>query len=177
MARHCGPAALALRSGGRNQFRALREEVMKIDRRRLAIAGAAVLGATSLSRIAPAVAADDPALSQAVEDLRKAIFAADKAKLAELTASELSYGHSSAVVQDQAAFIDGVVNRKATVKTLEFPDVKLFVAGDAGVARHRYVSDSEQDGKANHVDIGVLAVWQKQGGQWKLLARQGYKLG
>jgi hypothetical protein len=149
---------------------------MKINRRHLAIAGAAALGASSLLGNTPAFAADDPSLAQAVEELRKAILAADKAKLAALTASELSYGHSSAVVQDQPTFIDGVVNRKATVKSLDFPELKIFVAGDAGVARHRYVSDSEQDGKPTHVDIGVLAVWQKQEGQWKLLARQGFKL-
>jgi len=149
---------------------------MKIDRRHLAIAGAGVLGAASLLRNTPTFADDDPSLAQAVEELRKAIFSADKAKLAALTAAELSYGHSSAVVQDQPTFVDGVVNRKATVKSLDFPDLKTFVAGDAGVVRHRYVSDSEQDGKTTHVDIGVLEVWQKQGGQWKLLARQGYKL-
>jgi ketosteroid isomerase-like protein len=150
---------------------------MKIDRRHLALAGVAAFGAANLLRNKTAFAAEDnAALSQVVEELRHAIFAADKAKLAALTADQLSYGHSSAVVQDKPTFIDGVVNRKATVKTLEFPELKTFVAGDVGVARHRYVSDSEQDGKTNHVDIGVLAVWQKQGGDWKLLARQGYKL-
>jgi hypothetical protein len=148
----------------------------KMGRRQLAVAGAAALGAASLLRSAAAFAAEDPSLAAAVDELRKAILTPDKAKLTALTASELSYGHSSAVVQDQATFIDGVVNRKATVKTLDFPDLKLFVAGDAGVARHRFVSDSEEDGKATHTDIGVLGVWQKQGGQWKLLARQGYKL-
>ena len=148
----------------------------RIDRRRLAIAGAAALGTASQLLNKAATAADDPSLGQAVEELRQAIFSADKAKLTMLTASELSYGHSSAVVQDQATFIDGVINRKATVKSLDFPDLKTFVAGDVGVSRHRYVSDSEQDGKTTHVDIGILGVWQKQGGQWKLLARQGYKL-
>jgi hypothetical protein len=149
---------------------------MKIDRRHLALAGAAAFGASTLLQNAEAFAADDPSLAAAVEDLRKAIFSADKAQLTALTASDLSYGHSSAVVQDQPTFVAGVVNRKATVKSLEFPDLKMFVAGDAGVTRHRYVSDSEEDGKPTHVDIGVLGVWQKQGGQWKLLARQGYKL-
>jgi ketosteroid isomerase-like protein len=38
------------------------------------------------------------------------------------------------------------------------------------------VSESETDGKINHTKIGILAVWQKQDGGWKLLARQGYKL-
>lgn len=147
-----------------------------IDRRHLALAGAAALGAAGLLRSSAAFADDEASLKDAVETLRKAILAADKAKLEALTASELSYGHSSAVVQDKPTFIDGVVNRKATVKSLDFPDLKVGVAGGMGWARHRYVSDSEQDGKPNHVDIGVLGVWQKQGSEWKLFARQGYKL-
>jgi uncharacterized protein DUF4440 len=113
----------------------------------------------------PALADDEAALKDAVEELRKAILGADKAKLGALTAAELSYGHSSAVVQDKATFIDGVVNRKATVKSLDFPELKIGIAGGTGWTRHRYVSDSEQDGKVTHVDIGVLGVWQKQGSE------------
>jgi ketosteroid isomerase-like protein len=147
-----------------------------INRRHLAIASVAAIGAASLLHNTPAFADDEAALKDAVEELRKAILAADKDKLAALTATELTYGHSSAVVQDKATFIDGVVNRKATVKSLDFPDLKVAMSGGSGWTRHRYVSDSEQDGKANHVDIGVLGVWQKQGSEWKLFARQGYKL-
>ena len=148
-----------------------------INRRNLAIAGAAALGAAILLRSAPAVAADDAALKDAVEELRRAILAADKPKLEALAAADLTYGHSSAVVQDKGTFIDGVVNRKATVKSLDFPELKVAVRGDTGWTRHRYVSDSEQDGKTTHVDIGVLGVWQQEAGQWRLFARQGYKLG
>jgi hypothetical protein len=149
---------------------------MKINRRNLAIAGAAVVGAAGLLRNTPAFADDEASLKDAVDQLRKAVLAADKAKLEALTAAELSYGHSSAVVQDKATFIDGVMNRKATVKSLDFPDLKIGINGTSGWTRHRYVSDSEQDGKATHTDIGVLGVWQKQGNDWKLFARQGYKL-
>jgi ketosteroid isomerase-like protein len=150
---------------------------MKIDRRHLAIAGVAAIGASSLLRNAPAFADDDAALNQAVEELRKAILAADKAKLTALAADQLSYGHSDGRVQNKAEFIDGVVNRKATVKSLDFPELKTAVTGDAGVARHLFVSQSEQDGKTTDTKIGTLQVWQKQGSDWKLLARQGFKLG
>jgi ketosteroid isomerase-like protein len=50
------------------------------------------------------------------------------------------------------------------------------VVGDAAVVRHLYESESETDGKTANVKIGALQVWQKGGGNWKLLARQGYKL-
>jgi ketosteroid isomerase-like protein len=68
------------------------------------------------------------------------------------------------------------MNRKAVIKSIEFPELKVAVVGNNAVARHLYVSESEMDGKPNSVKIGVLQVWQKQDGNWKLLARQGYKL-
>jgi ketosteroid isomerase-like protein len=108
--------------------------------------------------------------------LREALLKADKAQLERLSADQLSYGHSDGRVQNKAEFIDGVMTRKATVKSINFPDLKIAVAGDAAVARHLYESESETDGKPNSVRIGTLQVWQKQGGNWKLLARQGYKL-
>jgi len=152
---------------------------MKIDRRQLALAGALAFGASTLLRNSSSIAAtaDETAVTDAVEALRKAIFDADKAKLAALTADQLSYGHSSAVVQNKAEFIDGVVTRKAVVKTLTFPDLTVAVSGNAAVARHLFVSDSEMDGKVTNTKIGNLEVWQKQDGGWKLLARQGFKLG
>lgn len=149
---------------------------MKIDRRHLAIAGAAALGTSTLLRSASAFADDEAGVTQAVEALRKASFDKNKAELEKLTADQLSYGHSSAVVQNKAEFVAGVMNRKGTLKSLTYPDLKVTMAGDNAIARHRYVSESEMDGKTTNIDIGILEVWQKQGGDWKLLARQGYKL-
>jgi ketosteroid isomerase-like protein len=152
---------------------------MKMTRRVLAGAGAVMLATSGLLRNTPAALADsaaDTAVGQAVEALRKALLAADKGQLEKLTAPQLSYGHSDGRVQDKAQFIDGVVTRKATVKSLTFPELTIAVAGNAAVVRHLYESESETDGKTTTVKIGTLQVWQNQDGNWKLLARQGYKL-
>ncbi len=151
---------------------------MHVTRRNLVIAGAIALSTTSLlgSAAAFADASDEAAVKASVEALRKALLAADKAQLVLLAADQLSYGHSSGKVQNKAEFVDGVVTRKAVVKSLDFPELTVAVAGDAAIARHIYASQSETDGKPNKVRIGVLAVWQKQDGGWKLLARQAYKL-
>jgi ketosteroid isomerase-like protein len=58
---------------------------------------------------------------------------------------------------------------------LTFPDVTIAVAGNAAIVRHIYASESEAGGKTDNIRLSVLAVWQKQDGDWKLLARQGYK--
>jgi len=151
---------------------------MQISRRDLAVAGALAIGVSSLFSGSPALAeaGDEAAVKQNVEALREALLKADKAQLERLSADQISYGHSDGRVQNKAEFIDGVMTRKANVKSINFPDLKIAVAGDAAIARHIYESESETDGKPNNVRIGTLEVWQKQGGNWKLLARQGYKL-
>ncbi len=151
---------------------------MHVTRRDLTIAGAFALSVPSLffSSPAHAEAGDEAAVKQNVEALREALLKADKAQLERLTAEQLSYGHSDGRVQNKAEFVDGVMTRKATVKSLNFPDLKIAVAGDAAIARHLYESESEMDGKTTNTKIGTLEVWQKQGGNWKLLARQAYKL-
>jgi ketosteroid isomerase-like protein len=151
---------------------------MDVTRRNLAIVGVVALGAAGLLG-SPAVladAGDEAAVKDSVEALRKALLAADKTQLEQLAADQLSYGHSSGKVQNKAEFVDGVMTRKGVVKSLDFPDLTVAMAGDAAIARHLYVSESETDGKPNNVRIGVLAVFQKQDGGWKLLARQAYKL-
>jgi ketosteroid isomerase-like protein len=151
---------------------------MDVTRRSLAVAGALAFGASSLLHNTAALAesGDEAAVKQDVEALRKALLAADNARLEQLTSDHVSYGHSDGRVQNKAEFINGVMTRKAVVKSIEFPELTVAVVGDAAIARHIYTSESETDGKPNSVKIGALQVWQKQGGNWKLLARQGYKL-
>jgi Domain of unknown function (DUF4440) len=156
----------------------LGEETMHVTRRDLAFASALALSGSTLLHTTAALAegGDEAAVDRSVEALRKALLDADKAGLEQLTAGQLSYGHSDGRVQTKPEFIDGVMTRKAVVKSLTFPELKIAVVGNAAIARHIYASESETDGKASTVRIGVLGVWQKQDGNWKLLARQGYKL-
>jgi hypothetical protein len=44
------------------------------------------------------------------------------------------------------------------------------------IARHIFSAETESDGKASFARVGVLQVWLKQDGRWKLLARQAYSL-
>jgi ketosteroid isomerase-like protein len=150
---------------------------MDLTRRNLVLIGAVAIGTASLlpDLAVPAETSDETAIRRDLERLRKALLSADKVQLEELTAAQLSYGHSSGKVQNKSEFIDGVLNRKAVVKSLTFPDVTIAVAGNAAIVRHIYASESEAGGKTDNIRLGVLAVWQKQDGAWKLLARQGYK--
>ena len=152
---------------------------MEVSRRDLAVAGAVALAAPCLllgGFISADAAADQAAVTENVEVLRKALLEANKAKLEQVASAQISYGHSDGRVETKDQFINGVMTRKQVVKSLTFPELKVAVVGDAAIARHIYLSESELDGKATTTRIGALQVWQKQDGGWKLLARQGFRL-
>jgi ketosteroid isomerase-like protein len=149
---------------------------MKLSRRHLAAAGVLAVSAPTLIRSAHAQSADETAVKNAVEELRMAWLKQDKAKLVSLTAEQLSYSHSDAHLEDKAKFIDGVMTRKAAFKSLEWPELTVQVVGNTAVVRHLWVSESELDGKVTNTKIGVMQVWQKQDGSWKLLARSSWRL-
>ena len=151
---------------------------MDVSRRDFAVTGALAFGASTLllGGFAGADAADESAVTQSVETLRKALLEQDKAKLDQVASTQISYGHSDGRVETKDQFITGVMTRKQTVKSLAFPDMKMAVVGNAAVVRHIYLSESELEGKQTTTRIGALQVWQKQDGGWKLLARQGFRL-
>jgi ketosteroid isomerase-like protein len=153
---------------------------MELSRRDLAVAGVLALGAASLGAvglIAPALAesGDEATVKKAVQEMRTAYLDKDKAKLESMTLPQLTYSHSDGRIQDKAEFIKGVMDRKATVKSLEYPELTVAVAGDTAIVRHLWVSETELDGKTTNTRIGVMQVYKKQDGGWKLLARSSYR--
>ena len=138
---------------------------MRITRRDLTIAGALTLGGVGLWRSSAAVAesADEAAVAQAIEALRKAVLGQEKPQLEALCAEQLSYGHSDGRVENKAQFIDGVMTRKAIVKSITLSDHTIAIVGTDAIARHMLASESEIDGKPTSTKIGVLQAWQKQG--------------
>ena len=120
--------------------------------------------------------ADEKAVAAAVEKFRKAMIAADKATLESMSANELSYGHSNGLIEDKAAFVDQFVTGKSVFLTINLSDQTIRIANDAAIVRHRLTGDTNNNKVPGKVDLVVLTVWQKQKGEWKLLARQAAKI-
>src|SRR2546427_9437571 len=129
---------------------------MRITRRHLAVAGTLALGGVGLWWRSSAVAAsaDEAAVAQAVEALRKAIVGQEKTQLEALTAEQLSYGHSDGRVENKAQFINGVMTRKAILTSLTLSDHTIAIVGTDAIARHTWTSESETDGKLTSTKIG-----------------------
>lgn len=119
---------------------------------------------------------DEAAVTAAVENLKKAMVDGDKAGLEKITTEKLSYGHSSGKVEDKATFVDNIVTGKSDFVTIELTNQTVSVSGDAAIVRHTLAATTNDNGNAGSVKLNILLVWQKQKGQWKLLARQAVKV-
>jgi hypothetical protein len=119
---------------------------------------------------------DEQEVLAQVEKLRQVMIKPDKAVLQDLAADELVYGHSSGMIEDKAAFVDEFVLARSVFTSIEIEDQTIRIAGDAAIVRHRLIGDSYNKDVPAKVDIIVMMVWQKQNGQWKLLARQSAKI-
>lgn len=148
---------------------------MPITRRGLAAAGACA-AALAAGPAALAQPGEEAAVAQAVEKLRSAMLAADRGQLDALTAPQLSYGHSSGTVEHKARFIDVIAGKRIVYKSATHADQSVAVAGDNAIVRHVFSTETESEGRPGSARVGVMQVWQKQGGQWRLLARQAFRI-
>ena len=130
-----------------------------------------------LAAVAPVYAqsADEAAVAKAIDALSKAIVAPDKASLEKVTWPELSYGHSAGKVESQKQFIDALVSKQTVIASIDNAKMSSTVVGDIAISRGTatYMVGA---GAPVKTDLTLLLVWQKRGGEWRLLARQAFKV-
>jgi len=137
------------------------------------LASAAVFAGSSL----PASANGDvQAVEKAVQALRAAMVGADEKALKELLADNVVYVHSSGKLDTKAEFLSIVGGKKTVYKTISIDDQKIEATATSAVVRHTFSGEAETDGKVNAFKVGVMQVWQKQDGAWRLYARQAFRL-
>jgi hypothetical protein len=101
----------------------------------------------------------------------------DRERLAALTADQLSYGHSAGRIENKKQFIDYLGSRESAFRWINLSDQTISLVDNEAIVRHLFTAETASpNGQVTPVRIGVLQVWQKQGGDWRLLARQAYRL-
>lgn len=123
-----------------------------------------------------AQSSDETALNQALDSLRKAMIAKDGKQFDALISENVSYGHSAGRIETKVEFIKVALASKSVLKSLTFTEQTNKIVGNSAIVRFMYNGESELDGKMSTTKIGVLTVWQKEQGAWKLFARQAYRL-
>jgi len=119
---------------------------------------------------------DEQAIAARVEKLRVAMIAADKEVLDELTAPSLNYVHSTGRLETKQEFIENLLSGKSDFVTIDLTDHAITLNGDVAIVRHKLSAQTNDGGKPGSANIGVMQIWQKQNGVWKLIGRQAFKL-
>ena len=138
----------------------------------------AIVAITLLASCATSMSAADDAAAVAVaaEKLRVAMIDPTRENLGAMVAEDLSYGHSGGKVDTKASFIADLLDGKSDFVTIVITDQTIKVIdGGVAIVRHTLSADTNDSGKPGKVTIKILGVWQKQGGQWKLVARQAIR--
>jgi ketosteroid isomerase-like protein len=115
-------------------------------------------------------------IEQQVEKLRLALIDPTEKNLEDLVADQLSFGHSSGKIENKTEFIDALVSGKSNFNSIEFKDQAIIIAGSTALVRHKLHAEITDGEKKSNIAIGILLVWVKLSGKWKLLGRQAYKL-
>ena len=118
---------------------------------------------------------DEQSVATAVETLRKALIDPDKSTLDALVTDELTYGHSSGLIQDKAAFEAALLNKSSDFVTIDLSQQTIRIVGNTAWVRHTLSATTNDGGKPGSTRLLVLLVWVKQKGAWRLLARQAVK--
>ena len=115
-------------------------------------------------------------IESSIATLNKAMISPDQSTLEKLTAEDLSYGHSTGVVQNKSEFVKDVLS--GSVKFIQIDNANQMITVTDNIATVRNICSirGTRDGAPLELKIGILMIWIKKGDGWKLLARQGYKL-
>ena len=129
-----------------------------------------------ISVYAKAQSKEEKQVAAAVETLTKAMIDGNRTALENISSDALSYGHSSGKVQDKAAFVEAIVSGQSDFVTINLTDQTIVVKDKTAIVRHKLSAQTNDGGKPGNVNLGVILVWVKEKGNWKLLGRQAYKL-
>jgi len=119
---------------------------------------------------------DQTQLTQRLEQFRLAMIHPDSVVLTDLASDDLEYVHSSGTVRNKQEFINEFMKRWTNFSKVTITNQTIKITGDNAIVRHRLVADAHNPGYPAVVDIIILMVWRKEGGKWKMLARQAAKI-
>lgn len=131
---------------------------------------------TIMSLLASAQSKEEANVAALTEKLRLAMISGNKGELENLASDQLTYGHSSGKIEDKAAFVAALATKKSDFKSIELSDQSITVAGKTAIVRHHLKGDTNDGGIPGKVSLGIVLVWQKEGGDWKLLGRRAFKI-
>ena len=118
----------------------------------------------------------ETAVSNAVEKLRTAMVSGERAALETIAADQLSYGHSSGLIETKTQFVEKIASGQSDFVSIEFKNQTISISKKTAIVRHELHAVTNDNNKPGEVHLKILLIWQKQGKEWKLLARQAVRI-
>lgn len=120
--------------------------------------------------------AQEADVAKAVESLKQALLDGKKEQLEKIAHANLTYGHSSGLIEDKVAFVEALASGKSDFVSINITDQVIKVSGNTATVRHKLSGETMNNGTATPINLSVLLVFVKEKGDWKLLARQAVKI-
>jgi ketosteroid isomerase-like protein len=134
----------------------------------LAAGLALVLGGGVRAADAPAIEADRTRFEAQVK--------ADVAALDKLLAPELTYVHSSGVLDSKDAYIGAIKSGKTKYKSIVPEEVTARAFGDVTIVNGKATVDLVSDGQDRHLILRYTDVWVKRDGKLQMVSWQATRL-
>ena len=115
-------------------------------------------------------------VNAAVEKLKLAMVSGERAALESISADQLSYGHSSGLIETKAQFVEKIASGQSDFVTIELKNQTITISGNTAIVRHELHGTTNDNNKPGEVHLRIMLVWQKQSKDWKLLGRQAVKI-
>jgi hypothetical protein len=116
-------------------------------------------------------------LWQQVNLLHKAVFETkDSLVIAKLVGEKLTYGHSGGNLEKKNEMVHKAAISPTTYKNISTERISLDFVKKAAIVRLIFRATSIEKGVEAPLNLSILQVWAKEGGDWKLQARQAVKV-
>jgi ketosteroid isomerase-like protein len=100
----------------------------------------------------------------------------DLEALGKLLADDLTYTHSTGVLETKAVFLDSLRSGKLQFKKIEPGELQVRVYGTTAIINGTAKLAVVSDGQPKDVSIRFTDVWVSHAGQWQMVAWQSTKL-
>jgi len=106
--------------------------------------------------------------------LRNALINKDSVALDDVLTSDVSYGHTSGLIQTKAQLIRSVVSKEQDYKNIIPSDMNIRIYDNTAVVTMKSTVIMNYQGKPLNMDMYITLVWIKKN-KWQLVARQSVK--
>lgn len=111
-----------------------------------------------------------------MQDLRNALLSKDSVSLSALMTDDVSYGHSSGLIQSKAQLIRDVMSGFQDYKSIEPSDLNVRVYDNTAIVVLNLKTNLIANGNPMDLNLSATFTWVKINNAWKLVARQAVKL-